>query len=91
MACPAPALSQPDSARLGRALEYPPTVARIGPWNVPVAGGGYFRLFPFRFTQHCFRQVNAANQAVMFYLHPWEVDPASPAFRAGPGKTGVTT
>jgi polysaccharide deacetylase family protein (PEP-CTERM system associated) len=62
----------------GELWEYPPTVARVGPWNVPVAGGGYFRLFPLRFTQHCFRQVNAANQAVMFYLHPWEVDPDQP-------------
>jgi polysaccharide deacetylase family protein (PEP-CTERM system associated) len=62
----------------GELWEYPPTVARIGPWNVPVAGGGYFRLFPLRFTQHCFRQVNAANQAVMFYLHPWEIDPDQP-------------
>ena len=68
----------------GELWEYPPTVARIGPWNVPVAGGGYFRLFPLRFTQHCFRQVNAANQSVMFYLHPWEVDPEQPRVPSRP-------
>ena len=62
----------------GQLWEYPPSVARVGKWNVPVAGGGYFRLFPLRFTQHCFRQVNAAGLPVMFYLHPWEVDPDQP-------------
>jgi polysaccharide deacetylase family protein (PEP-CTERM system associated) len=58
--------------------EYPPTVACLGPWSVPVASGGSFRLIPLRLTQFCFRQVNAANQAVMFDLHPWELDPRQP-------------
>jgi polysaccharide deacetylase family protein (PEP-CTERM system associated) len=70
--------------RSGTLWEYPPTVSRVAKWNVPVAGGGYFRLFPLRFIEHCFRKTNAANQAVMFYMHPWEVDPGQP--RVPPGR-----
>lgn len=62
----------------GELWEYPPSVARLAKGNVPVGGGGYFRLFPLAFTKHCFRQINAAGQPVMFYLHPWEVDPDQP-------------
>ena len=44
--------------------------------NVPVSGGGYFRLYPYRFTANSFRQINGSQQRpFMFYIHPWEIDP----------------
>jgi polysaccharide deacetylase family protein (PEP-CTERM system associated) len=66
-------------ARPGGALwEFPPSVARVGPWNIPVAGGGYFRLYPFHFTVRCYRRLHTLSRPVIFYIHPWEVDPEQP-------------
>ncbi|HEX6987537.1 MAG TPA: XrtA system polysaccharide deacetylase [Planctomycetaceae bacterium] len=64
----------------GRTLvEFPPSVYRFGRVNMPVAGGGYFRLLPLRATSHAIRRTNAADrQPFMFYIHPWELDPEQP-------------
>jgi polysaccharide deacetylase family protein (PEP-CTERM system associated) len=62
----------------GPLLEFPPAVLKTRVGNVPVSGGGYFRLYPKRFTASCIRRVNRAGQPFMFYVHPWEVDPAQP-------------
>ena len=68
----------------GTLQEFPPSVYRIGPYNLPVAGGGYFRLFPLRMTLHCLRSINKKhNQPFMFYIHPWELDPDQPRLQAG--------
>lgn len=64
-------------------VEFPPSVLRLARLNVPVAGGGYFRLYPARWTAWCVRRVNAQGQPFMFYLHPWEIDPEQPRFAAG--------
>jgi polysaccharide deacetylase family protein (PEP-CTERM system associated) len=63
----------------GILLEFPPTVYRAGRLNVPVGGGGYFRLYPYLATRYCLRASQSnAKQPVMFYVHPWEVDPLQP-------------
>lgn len=63
----------------GRTLvEFPISVLRYGGATIPVAGGGYFRLFPYAFTRWALRQVNARGREFVFYLHPWEVDPGQP-------------
>ena len=47
--------------------------------NLPIAGGGYFRLLPYEWTRWGIARVNRVErQPVMFYLHPWEVDPDQP-------------
>ena len=47
--------------------------------NFPIGGGGYFRLFPTVFFKTGLRYVNLREQQpVMFYLHPWELDPDQP-------------
>ena len=46
--------------------------------KVPVAGGGYFRLFPYGFTRWALRRLNEEQQEFVFYVHPWEVDPEQP-------------
>lgn len=59
-------------------VEFPLTVWQPGGVNVPIAGGGYFRFFPYALTRYGFRQVRAAGRPIVFYLHPWEVDPEQP-------------
>jgi len=68
----------------GSIIEMPPSTVRIGKVNLPVAGGGYFRLLPYAVTQWGIRRVNAVDRApAMFYMHPWEVDPDQPRIAAG--------
>ena len=63
----------------GPLTEFPPSVARLGNVNLPVSGGGYFRLYPFALTRFCLSRINRrAQHPFMFYIHPWEVDPAQP-------------
>jgi polysaccharide deacetylase family protein (PEP-CTERM system associated) len=66
-------------ARPPRLLELPATTVRLGGVNLPVGGGGYFRLLPYAWTRWGIGRVNdVERRPVMFYLHPWEVDPAQP-------------
>ena len=62
----------------GRLVEFPISVLRYGGAKIPVAGGGYFRLFPYRFTRWALRKLNSQQQEFVFYVHPWEVDPDQP-------------
>jgi len=62
----------------GRLVEFPISVLRYGGAKLPVAGGGYFRLFPYRFTRWALRKLNSQQQEFVFYVHPWEVDPEQP-------------
>ena len=68
----------------GEIVEFPPsTVALLG-LRLPVAGGGYFRLFPYRATRWALRRLNGVEgQPAMVYLHPWEVVPAPPPVSVG--------
>lgn len=62
-----------------RLLEIPGSTARCGTFNLPVGGGGYFRLFPYSVTQWGIRRMNRCEQRpVVFYIHPWELDPGQP-------------
>ncbi len=58
--------------------EIPMSVMRVARWNVPVAGGGYFRLYPFWITRSAVRRLNADGMPANVYLHPWEFDPDQP-------------
>ncbi|OGR06323.1 MAG: polysaccharide deacetylase [Deltaproteobacteria bacterium RIFOXYD12_FULL_50_9] len=60
-------------------LEYPISTAVFGGVKLPVAGGGYFRLFPYWFTKMALQRINEQEEKpFMFYLHPWEIDPGQP-------------
>lgn len=68
----------------GGLWEFPPSVARVTGWNLPVSGGGYFRLYPFAMTAKLLARINATeNRPFMFYLHPWEIDPGQPRLAHG--------
>lgn len=65
--------------RFGNGLmEVPLSTVRFGGKNIPAAGGGYFRLFPYLFFRHLAQRINAEGRALVFYLHPWELDPEQP-------------
>jgi len=61
-------------------LEIPPLTWRLPGFNLPVAGGGYFRLFPPIVMDRAIRQArrSAPPSAAMLYFHPWEFDPDQP-------------
>ncbi|NJN06093.1 MAG: DUF3473 domain-containing protein [Rhodobacteraceae bacterium] len=72
-------LTTPSGERL---VEFPMTVADVLGVRVPVSGGGYFRLYPYQLTRALLRRRNAQGQPFVFYLHPWELDPAQPRIDA---------
>jgi polysaccharide deacetylase family protein (PEP-CTERM system associated) len=73
-----PFLHQIDTSA-GSLWEFPPSVVRFAGQNLPVSGGGYFRLFPLFWTAWCLKKIgNSAGQPFIFYVHPWEIDPEQP-------------
>ncbi|MBS1817547.1 MAG: DUF3473 domain-containing protein [Acidobacteria bacterium] len=67
----------------GTLLEFPVSTVRMGNINLPVTGGGYFRLLPYQWTRWGIRRVNNEGQPAMFYVHPWEIDPDQPRMDVG--------
>jgi len=62
----------------GEIAEYPLTTYRLAGRNLPVAGGGYFRLLPYPVIRWAIRQLNQEGKPAIMYLHPWELDPYQP-------------
>jgi len=49
------------------------------------AGGGFFRLLPYRWSSFAIGRVNGVEgQPVTFYFHPWEIDPGQPRISPAP-------
>ena len=70
--------------RIGSLVELPGSTTRLGPLNLPVAGGGYFRILPYWWTRWGIQRVNRQERRpAIFYLHPWEIDPDQPRLRIG--------
>lgn len=68
----------------GTLWEVPPSVFRMAGWNLPMAGGGYFRLYPRAMFERLARHiVDRDGRPLIFYVHPWEVDVDQPRL---PGK-----
>jgi len=59
--------------------EFPISVYPFLNKNIPVAGGGYFRLFPYVLTRFFLSRINKSSREFVFYLHPWEIDPGQPS------------
>ena len=63
----------------GGLLEFPITTLELFGRRAPIAGGGYFRLFPYSFTRWGLNRINELERRpFIFYLHPWELDPEQP-------------
>jgi polysaccharide deacetylase family protein (PEP-CTERM system associated) len=76
----------PDAPRVpyhiqlnGRSLlEVPISTCEFCGKNIPMAGGAYFRIFPYWLTKRLIQRVNRQGYPVIFYIHPWELDPDHP-------------
>lgn len=62
----------------GAIWEVPPSTLKLGNVRVPIAGGGYFRLYPYPVLRWMLRQVESDGHPLVMYLHPWELDPSQP-------------
>jgi polysaccharide deacetylase family protein (PEP-CTERM system associated) len=60
-------------------LEIPASTVRLAGRNWPAAGGGFFRLLPLPASLALMRRAHAGGGTPMvFYFHPWELDPDQP-------------
>ena len=60
--------------------ELPITTTKVLGQNIVFSGGGYFRLFPYRFIKHW----TETNDYVMTYLHPRDLDARQPMIKELP-------
>ncbi|HIK58857.1 MAG: XrtA system polysaccharide deacetylase [Verrucomicrobiales bacterium] len=69
--------------KAGSIREYPLSTIRLyNKVNLPIAGGGYLRLFPYTITKWGIERLNLReNQPAIVYTHPWEIDPDQPRIR----------
>jgi polysaccharide deacetylase family protein (PEP-CTERM system associated) len=68
-------LTTPNGHQL---VEFPISTLKNKLLTIPIAGGGYFRLFPYFFSRWGLSQINKQQRPFVFYIHPWEVDPEQP-------------
>jgi polysaccharide deacetylase family protein (PEP-CTERM system associated) len=55
-----------------------PTLKILGK-QIPIGGGGYFRLYPYSIAQWLVEKyLRQEKQPYSFYFHPWEIDPDQP-------------
>lgn len=60
-------------------INVPPSTFQIYGRNIPFSGGAYFRLLPEWIIRLFMKRINEdEKQAVIFYLHPREIDPNQP-------------
>jgi polysaccharide deacetylase family protein (PEP-CTERM system associated) len=51
-------------------------------YRLPIAGGGYLRLFPVSLIKKAIHKINTIErQPVVLYVHPWEIDPEQPRIK----------
>lgn len=58
----------------GKLIECPPATFRLLGRNLPIAGGGYFRLLPGSVARTCIRSFNRMGHSAILYMHPYELD-----------------
>lgn len=64
-----------------------PTLKLMGK-QIPIGGGGYFRLYPYKVTQKLVsKYLHDEKQPYSFYFHPWEIDAEQPRLRNAPWKS----
>jgi len=67
----------------GSLWELPPSTAGVLGARLAVGGGGHFRLYPYPVVRALLRRIEAKGRPVVFYLHPWELDPEQPRMEGG--------
>jgi len=60
-------------------IEIPITTTNFMNHLFPAGGGGFFRFYPYQLSRWAIQRVNKQeNESVVFYFHPWEIDPEQP-------------
>jgi polysaccharide deacetylase family protein (PEP-CTERM system associated) len=69
----------------GPIYEVPAATVKVSSNRImPVGGGGYLRLLPYRYTAAGVRRLNRDEQKpACIYFHPWEIDPSQPKLASG--------
>jgi len=62
----------------GALVEFPVSTKRMLGRNLPMGGGGYFRLYPGALIRRHIASLERRGDAGCIYLHPWEFDPGQP-------------
>jgi polysaccharide deacetylase family protein (PEP-CTERM system associated) len=62
----------------GPIMEFPLSVRRFMGRQMAATGGAYFRIYPYSLTRANMRALESQGRPVVFYIHPWEVDPDHP-------------
>lgn len=62
----------------GTIWEVSPSTMNACGLQLPVAGGGYFRLFPYAASKMFLKRLEKKGAQLVMYLHPWELDPEQP-------------
>jgi polysaccharide deacetylase family protein (PEP-CTERM system associated) len=62
----------------GTIWEVSPSTMNACGFQLPVAGGGYFRLFPYAASKIFLKILEKQGSQLVMYLHPWELDPEQP-------------
>lgn len=68
--------------------ECPMPILNLAGKQLPVAGGGYFRLLPYWLSKRLINRylLNSASP-YMFYFHPWEINPEQPRIKDASAKS----
>ncbi len=66
--------------------EFPMSTFALGRKMLPISGGGYLRLYPYRVTDRYIEQMNAKGLPSMVYFHPWELDTEQKRLAVSPMK-----
>lgn len=73
--------------RIGGVIEAPVATTEIFGKRVSCAGGGWFRAAPYALSRRLIKAAaNTLGGPVIFYFHPWEIDPAQPRVVAAGAK-----
>jgi polysaccharide deacetylase family protein (PEP-CTERM system associated) len=62
----------------GTIWEVSPSTVNACGLQLPVAGGGYFRLLPYATSKMFLKNLEKQGSQLVMYLHPWELDSEQP-------------
>ena len=77
-----PGISEVAATDGTKLVELPVTTLPLLGKNLPVGGGGYFRLWPGAVTLAALERVDRLGRPIALYFHPWEFDPDQPRVEA---------
>ncbi|MDC0609947.1 DUF3473 domain-containing protein [Vibrio sp.] len=56
-------------------VEIPIPTNQTAGFNIPIGGGGFFRLYPYAVSKYLIKSfIKQTGQPYSFYFHPWEID-----------------